>query len=194
MSDDASTIASYVASEDWDAFASDVFSGKDNIVGSAFADHIRGFFGADRLSGGKGADIMHGDAGADTMAGGKGDDAFYYNEASDSTGVLFDTVKGFNTAADAFGLTRPVHDIEDPIHNGTLRPNHFDTDLAAQIGPGDLSVNGALLLDVDGGAYDGRTFLIVNFNGTAGYQAGKELVIDVTGMSGNLGLDNFEVV
>lgn len=192
MSDDADTIATYVASEDWDAFASDVFSGKDKIVGSRHDDHVRGFFGADHINGGKGDDLIGGDAGADTLAGGAGADQFLYNEASDSTGALFDAVTDFDAGADTFGLTKVISAVEDPIHNGTLSRNHFNEDLAAQIGASDLGIGHAVLFDVnDGGRYDGHTFLVVNWNGTAGYQANADLVIDVTGITGTLDADNF---
>jgi Ca2+-binding RTX toxin-like protein len=192
MSDDATTIASYVVTEDWDAFASDVFSGKDKIVGSRHDDHIRGFFGADKMSGGKGDDVISGDAGADTLAGGAGADSFNANEASDSTSTNHDAVTDFDTGSDVFGLTRAVTGIEAAITNGTLSQNHFDDDLESQIGASELGLNHAVLFEVDdGGAYDGHVFLVVNWNGSAGYQANADLVIDVTGISGALGTDNF---
>ena len=192
MSDDATDIATYVATDDWDGFASDVFSGKDTIIGSRHDDHIRGFVGADRMNGGKGNDLISGDAGADTLAGGAGDDQFNFNEAADSTSALFDTVTDFNTAGDLFGVDTVVNEIEDPINNGTLRKNHFDADLEAQIDAGDLGTDGAVLFTVnDGGRYDGHTFLIVNYSDSGGYQAERDLVIDVTGISGSLGTDHF---
>lgn len=195
MADDATDIATYVASEDWDAFASDVFSGNDKIVGSRHDDHVRGFTGADKINGGKGDDQIGGDAGNDTLTGGLGADQFLYNEASDSTGTLFDKVTDFDAGNDTFGLTKAVVAIEDPITNGTLRQNHFNEDLAAQINGSDLSLNSAVLFGVnDGGRYDGHTFLVVNWNGTAGYQANADLVIDVTGITGTLSEDNFVLV
>jgi Ca2+-binding RTX toxin-like protein len=188
MSDDATDIALYVASEDWDGFAVDVFSGKDTIVGSRHDDLVRGFDGADRISGGRGNDILSGDDGGDTLRGGSGDDRFYYNER-------IDTITDFTTADDVFGLTLAVDEVEDPITGGTLRQNHFDSDLAAQIGSGELGLGGAVLFGVsDGGRYDGHTFLVINFNSQAGYQASLDLVIDVTGISGALDTDNFITV
>jgi hypothetical protein len=192
MNVDATDVATYVAAEDWDGFASDVFSGQDTIIGSRHDDHIRGFFGADRMNGGKGNDVISGDAGADTLKGGAGEDSFNFNEADDSTGVNFDAVGDFDTGADVFGVIRAVNEIEDPINNGILRKNHFDADLEAQIGAGELGVDGAVLFTVgDGGRYDGHTFLIVNYSDNGGYQAGRDLVVDVTGISGALGTDNF---
>jgi Ca2+-binding RTX toxin-like protein len=193
MAEDATTLAQYVATEDWDAFASDFFSGKDKIVGSRHDDFMRGFFGADKISGGKGNDTILGDAGGDTLAGGAGADHFNFNEASDSPLVTPDAIVDFDAGADVIGLKVDVTNIENSIANGTLSKNHFGDDLEAQIGNGELGLHSAVLFGVnDGGAYDGHVFLVVNLNGTAGYQAGPDLVLDVTGISGTLGTDNFE--
>jgi hypothetical protein len=44
---------------------------------------------------------------------------------------------------------------------------------------GHLQAHHAALFDANGGEFAGDTFLIVDFNGKAGYQAGRDLVIQL---------------
>jgi hypothetical protein len=50
-----------------------------------------------------------------------------------------------------------------------------------------------VLFTPDRGTLAGHTFLIVDANGTAGYQAGQDYVIDITGATnlGSLSTTNF---
>ena len=54
-----------------------------------------------------------------------------------------------------------------------------------------LPLHDAVLFTPNAGGLAGHTFLIVDANGTAGYQAGADYVIDVTGITGTLGHSNF---
>jgi hypothetical protein len=60
-----------------------------------------------------------------------------------------------------------------------LRTAHFDDDLATIVSAGQLGAAHAVLYTPDGGNLAGETFLIVDQNGTAGYQAGEDLVINL---------------
>jgi Ca2+-binding RTX toxin-like protein len=56
----------------------DKFSGFEHIIGSAFADDIKGSSKAEHLEGGAGNDIIRSMTGADTLTGGEGDDTFVW--------------------------------------------------------------------------------------------------------------------
>lgn len=66
--------------EAWSIFDS-MFSGKDQIYGSANIDLLKGLNGDDLISGGKGNDTIQGGRGDDEMSGGNGSDRFvFYTE------------------------------------------------------------------------------------------------------------------
>ena len=48
-----------------------------------------------------------------------------------------------------------------------------------------------MLLTADSGTLSGHTFLVVDVNGTAGYQSGSDYVIDVTGYTGTISTASF---
>ncbi len=74
---------------------------------------------------------------------------------------------------------------------GALSTATFDSDLASDVGAGQMAAHHAVLFTADAGTLSGHTFLVVDENGTAGYQAGADLVIDVTGATGTLTTANF---
>ena len=55
----------------------------------------------------------------------------------------------------------------------------FDQDLAAAVNAGHLAGHQAVLFTPAAGGLAGETFLVVDVNGVAGYQAGADLVIDL---------------
>ena len=135
-----------------------------------------------------------GGAGSDTLTGGAGADTFVYNAVSDSTGSAYDTIHSLDFASDllntgAIGALPSA--IDAAVINGALSTATFDGDLATAIGAGQLGAQHAVLFTPDAGTLSGETFLIVDENGAAGYQAGADLVIDVTGFSGSLTVANF---
>ena len=60
--------------QDTGSSGSDLLTGIENLVGSAFDDKLSGAAGANRLEGGDGNDILFGAAGNDTLVGGAGVD------------------------------------------------------------------------------------------------------------------------
>ncbi len=62
----------------------DGLSGNDNIIGSIFADDLRGGNGNDTLNGGAGKDKLTGGRDRDTMTGGADKDIFDFNSLKDS--------------------------------------------------------------------------------------------------------------
>jgi len=160
------------------------------IDGSAETDGSFRFFlgaGNDTAIGGSGADTFYGGDGADDLTGGGGADTFSYLAVSNSTGVNFDLVHDFDVGVDRFDLPgAAVTGIDATVASGALTTASFDSDLAAAVGAGNLAAQHAVLFTPSSGDYPSHTFLIVDANGTAGYQAGADFVFDVTGMSGTL--------
>jgi VCBS repeat-containing protein len=79
----------------------DQFSGFENVIGSAFGDHLTGNADANILDGGSGDDVLSGGAGADTLIGGAGSDWASY--ATAPLGVAVDLAAGVGSAGDAAG-------------------------------------------------------------------------------------------
>ena len=137
------------------------------ITGGQANDTITTGAGNDRIFGALGADILTGGAGADT---------FLYNGVSESTGATFDRIVGFVSGQDRFDVTSTITSIGATVGAGNLSTASFNTDLAAVIGAGQLAVGQAVLFTATGGTFAGSTFLIVDGDGVAGYQANSDYV------------------
>ena len=131
-------------------------------------------------------------AGIDNIIAGQGTDTFVFTSASQSTGPGYDTIAGANWALDKFDLNgAPVTTIDKAVTGGSLSTATFDTNLAALLGHTQLAADSAVLLTPSAGTLAGHTFLVEDTNGIAGYQAGKDLIFDVTGATGKLSTGNF---
>ncbi len=147
----------------------------------------------------KGANTITGGGGADTIAmkgalSNVANSSFIYNAVSDSTSQNFDSISGIVLAHDTFhvsGINGAVTGVDTAIHAGSLSSGTFDADLAGDITSSQLAAHHAVLFTPDAGSFSGQTFLIIDENGTAGYQAGADLVIHVTISSGTLTTANF---
>ena len=160
---------------------------------------ISGGQGHDVLTGGAGNDTIFGYLGADTMTGGAGADTFSYTFAvgsgvAESTSTGYDTITDIDFSTDKIdppGANGIVTGVDTAIVGGALSTATFDTDLAAAVNAGNLAVSHAVLFTADSGTLSGHTFLVVDENGTAGYQASADLVIDVTNYTGTLSTSSF---
>ena len=142
---------------------------------------LLGGAGNDVLKGGAGLDLLTGGQGADVLTGGGGRDHFVYTSVSDSTGMGHDHITDFNAAADKIDLPTTVSGIDTEVTGGALSHANFDADLSAALDDTHLGAGDAVLFAPDAGSYAGHIFLVVDANGEAGYQAGADFVIDVTG-------------
>jgi ELWxxDGT repeat protein len=164
------------------------------IDGGAGNNYLTGGAGNDVIRAGNGTDYIVGGAGADKLYAGTGADTFGYDAVSDSTSTIRDIIDGFNTSLDKFNLPSGVTVIDTAVTTGNLSNTNFDRALAHDIGAAQLSAHGAVLFTPSTGGLAGDTFLIIDENGVAGYQAGQDLVIQLThGVSlASLSLSNFE--
>jgi Ca2+-binding RTX toxin-like protein len=154
----------------------------ENLVfnGAAEADgtfRILSGAAADTLTGGAGADLLFGNFGADSITGGGGADTFLYRTAPESTGINYDTLVGFDYAVDRLDLPG-THNIFERVSGGALGSASFDSQLAAAV-DGVLQANDAVLFTPSSGDLAGRTFLVVDQNGSAGYQSGSDFVMQM---------------
>ena len=118
--------------------------------------------------------------GADKLTGGAAADRFDYSAAAQSTGTHYDTVGGFDFDLDQFNVPGQISGIDATVIGGNLSIGNFDNNLDAALA-GHLSAHHAILFKPDAGNLSGRTFLIVDLNGGSGYDAGADLVIQLTG-------------
>ena len=132
--------------------------------------------------------VIIGGKGGDKLTGGALSDTFVYTKAAQSTGAHYDTITGFNFSKDIFdipGGVGTITGINTKVTSGSLSTASFDTDLAAAMS-GHLSAHHAVLFKPNAGTLSGKTFLVVDLNGTAGYQSGHDLVILMISSSGTL--------
>ncbi|HEY1630932.1 MAG TPA: calcium-binding protein [Rhizomicrobium sp.] len=132
---------------------------------------IEGGSNNDTLVGGHGNDILYGGAGSDHLTGGAGDDVFKFASAADSPTGSLDIVTGFDARHDKFDLPGSVKVINSAVTVGDL------SNISSVIGDHQLSKAGAVVFTPSTGTYKGDSFLIVDMNGQAGYQSGKDLVL-----------------
>ncbi|MEJ1970005.1 MAG: bluetail domain-containing putative surface protein [Rhizomicrobium sp.] len=69
--------------------------------------------------------------------------------------------------------------IDPELFGGALSAASFDTDLAAAVDATKLAAHHAVLFTPNAGGDAGSTFLVVDANGVAGYQAGQDFVFEV---------------
>lgn len=153
-------------------------SARNTLLGGAGNDNISGGNGVDTISGGGGNDIVYGGNGKDVLNGGSGLDKFVYHNVAESTSAQFDTVTNFNFQEDRFALDVKVNKIDPAISSGALSSGAgFDAQLHAAVSTAHLHAGDAVLFTPSKGSFAGDTFLIVDANGKAGYQAGQDFVI-----------------
>jgi VCBS repeat-containing protein len=148
-------------------------AGNDTLTGGGSNDIINAGDGTNTLYGGNGHDVLTGGAGADTFA---------YGAVSESTSTTYDSITNFDTSSDVINLRGFfANAVDTAITSGTLGSAHFDAFLARDVNATNLAAHDAVLFTASAGSLAGHTFLVVDINGVAGYQANQDFVIDVTG-------------
>jgi Ca2+-binding RTX toxin-like protein len=137
--------------------------------------------------------IIIGGKGVDNLTGGALSDTFTYSSAAQSTSTHYDTINDFNFAKDVFntpGGAGTITGINTKVTSGSLSTATFDANLTSAMS-GHLGAHHAILFTPNGGTLHGQTFLVVDLNGVAGYQANADLVIRMNGTSGTLAAAGF---
>jgi Ca2+-binding RTX toxin-like protein len=152
---------------------------------------LKGGQGTDIITGGAGNDNIDGGPGSDHLRGGAGNDTFTYLAVHDSMSTTRDLIFDFDAAHDKIDLWYAVSSIHAAIHTGTLSSGSFDSQLAVAVSG--LASHQAVLFTPNAGNLVGHTFLVVDANGTPGYQVHADLVIDLEQPTniGSFGMSTF---
>nr|WP_174783312.1 calcium-binding protein [Dolichospermum sp. UHCC 0406] len=130
--------------------------------------------------------ILNGGLGKDNLNGGAGIDRFDYRNLADSVFSSFDVITDFNanvsndlflvsTARAGFVNVGAVNTLDAAGIGAKLTAAAFGSNFAAQF------------------SFGQKTFVAIN-DATAGFNAANDAIIEVTGLTGILGLNNFTTV
>jgi hypothetical protein len=94
------------------------------------------------------------------------------------TGPGYDTINRFDFSNDTIAFSRgnSFAGTDAAVTSGSLSTATFNNDLTTALA-GHLTPDHAILFTATAGTLSGDTFLVIDGNGTAGYQAGADLVI-----------------
>jgi Ca2+-binding RTX toxin-like protein len=159
-------------------------AGADGLFGGDGNDNLAGGNGNDSLDGGIGIDRLMGNNGGDVLAGGSGADVFGYDSAADSTPTSHDHIVDFDALTDKFDLNFTVTGIDASRTATTM--NNIGQVLRAS----HLDIHHAALVTVTN---IGSLFLVIDTNGSKGYQPFQDLIIKLDGATNlsGLGVDDF---
>ena len=154
----------------------------NGITGNELANTLSGLAGDDRLIGNGGNDLLIGGAGADTMTGGSGSDTFRISPA-DSSLSAFDRITDFTIGTDQI-------DGPSAVTAANLRElgsvsNLTASAIQAVLTTANFALNGAATFSYNDPTQGTRTFLALN-DGTAGFIANSDSIVEITGFSGAL--------
>ncbi|AFW94504.1 hypothetical protein ANA_C11743 [Anabaena sp. 90] len=158
----------------------------DGVIGNPSSLTLTGTSGNDFLVGGANNDILTGGGGKDTLTGGLGSDKFVYQNLTDSLLANFDVITDFNattgndlfrvsTARAGFVDVGAVNTLDAAGMGAKLTAAAFGSNFAAQF------------------SFGQKTFVAIN-DANAGFNAANDAIIEVTGLTGILGLNNFTTV
>ncbi len=142
--------------------------------------------GNDTLTGGAGNDILFGGMGRDRITGGAGADTFVFNSAAESNVTVgtggaavlnYDTLFDFTQGSDTIQVNGQTYASFTAGQNGRLDDATFNDDLATAVG--NIVGNAGVTFTATSGNHAGETFLVLNTDGVAGYQAGSDLVLSL---------------
>ncbi|HEX2592697.1 MAG TPA: bluetail domain-containing putative surface protein [Rhizomicrobium sp.] len=150
-------------------------AGNDTLTGKGGNDTLFGDDGNDTLNGGIGSDVLIGGAGADSLSGGAGNDIFVFGAASESNAATTDRINDFDATADHIDLWFTVTGIDAPATAAKL------SQLGTVLDAAHFGIAHAALATVGT-----HTYLAIDANGIAGYQAADDLLIRIDGAT-NMG-------
>jgi hypothetical protein len=167
----------------------------ENAFGGSLNDVLTGNTLNNDLRGGAGNDILNGGAGNDKLDGGGSNDTFVF-QFGQSTSSLMDRIKDFAIGIDKIdllsqagaamaapvGFSRAANSAAATLTN-VINQVFADAN-GAIAGNQALGVNRAALVQVATAGIAG-TYLVIN-DGTAGFQANNDLLINITGYTGSL--------
>jgi RTX calcium-binding nonapeptide repeat (4 copies) len=195
----------FVDCDDAAGFKDALFSNRDHMCGGSGIDTLTGLMGDDCLHGGCGNDMLHGgggddwlqgDRGADFLVGGAGSDFFVFASAKDSGGGVYDTIYRFDRI-DKIVVPGGVTGFDGQVDAGASSSFNVDPVLSAALDADHLGAHHAAIataqVTVRHGPIVYQTYLVVDVNGVAGYQAGEDIAVLIANPRGldHIGVDDF---
>ncbi|WP_413171074.1 Calx-beta domain-containing protein [Anabaena azotica] len=161
-------------------------TGAVNGTGNTGNNIIIGNSGNNSLSGLDGNDNLTGGLGKDSLTGGVGIDKFNYTNLADSLLNNFDLITDFNantgndlllvsTAREGFSNAGVVASLDATGISSQLNNTNFGVNFAAQF------------------TFGARTFVAIN-DSIAGFNAATDAIIEITGLTGAMNINNFTLV
>ena len=169
----------------------DVLAGIENVIGSNFSDILTGLSSGTTVVNGYGGNdtiFFAGRKARDVLTGGEGSDTFALSSlataVSTSTKInnVFDQITDFEANSDSIKLKRLKANTPIAItESGQFASGLTTTDLSRLL-TAEAFVKGSALTF----GFGDRSFLAIN-DSKAGYQFGKDAIIEITGFSGDIG-------
>ncbi|BAZ84514.1 hypothetical protein NIES806_07030 [Dolichospermum compactum NIES-806] len=158
----------------------------DGKIGNPFSLTVTGTSGNDFLVGGANNDVLTGAGGKDTLTGGLGSDKFVYQNLTDSLLANFDVITDFNatTGNDLFRVSTTRAGFVDVGGVNTLNA----ADIGAKLTAAAFGSNFAAQF-----SFGQKTFVAIN-DATAGFNSSTDAIIEITGLTGTLNINNFVIV
>jgi Ca2+-binding RTX toxin-like protein len=150
--------------------------------------------GSNTIIGNMTDNLLTGGGGSDTLTGGLGVDRFSYTSLGDSllgsTNNSFDVITDFNADAgnDLFLVSTVRSGLIDVGEIATLDA----TGIGAALTTTAFKANYAAQFTFTSGSTT-RTFIAIN-NSTAGFSATADAIVELTGLTGTIGLGNFTII
>ena len=158
----------------------------DGSVGNSVSLNLTGTSGNDTLIGGAKNDVLKGLGGKDILTGGLGSDRFDYTTLTDSLLANFDVITDFNAnASNDLLLVTTARSVFTNVGTVATLDN---TGIIAKLNTTNFGINAAAQF-----TFGSRNFVAIN-NGTAGFSQTTDVIIEITGLTGTLGLTNFVTV
>ncbi len=168
-----------------------------NLTGNASANHLIGNASANVLNGNGGDDWLAGGEGADLLDGGAGRDVFAYGASTQSDRAVTDKISNVDfggteaaSAVDRFHFDGITITTATLLNN--VSTNAMNTLTALQSTLSFMSAGEAVLMNVTSGVGVG-TYLFVEGNGIAGYQASGDYAIQLVGVTNLVNFDLSDV-
>ena len=159
----------------------------NSITGNAGANILDGGDGNDTISGGAGADTLIGGIGRDTITGGADNDVFRFAAGdaliSGTTSLSFDRITDFAIGIDSLDGVNAVSAF-NLKKLGSVGTSLTSTKIASLLTTTAFTANGAAAFSFGSGA-GLRTFVALN-DASAGFQAGTDGIVEITGYTGLL--------
>ena len=137
------------------------------------------------ITGNSAANILTGGGGKDTLIGGLGSDRFNYKTLTDSLLTNFDVITDFN--ANASNDLLLVTTARSTFTNAGAVAALDNTGIIAKLTTANFGTNSAAQF-----TFGTRSFVAIN-DGTAGFSQTTDAIIEITGLTGTLGLTNFVI-